>query len=247
MFDRKTSSNPVGKQTKLFMGTVQTFCFEPFLNRTYYYDVSDDGLTYRPYNSDTLTINWEDIDYLQNSSNRWVEVYCKGLEDPVPIYYDTGDFEMLLKFVCDKLAAIHGEIFQRQEFKASTSYFIHILFGLALSLVIIIFGIEYDSKILLAISGLFVILSIHLMNRPLSILLSEKSFLIRSFLFKKIYRYSDINGLNFKLFGSDYSTYLAVNIHLKSGKKLKIQRFDHLILCFILLTLARNEGVGPAS
>ncbi len=226
------------------MSTVQTFCFEPFLNRKTYYDISDDGLTYRPHNKEKVDIKWEDIDYLQNSANKWVEVYFNGLEDPVPIYYDTGDFVILLKLICDKLAAIHGGIFQSQEFKASTSYFVHMIFGLALSLVIIIFGIEYDSKILLAISGLFVILSIHLMNRPLSILLSEKSFLIRSFLFKKIFRYSDIEGLDFKLIGSDYSTYLAINIDLTSGKKIKIQRFNHIILCFILLTLAKNNEVA---
>ena len=227
------------------MSTVQTFCFEPFLNRKYYYDFSDDGLTYRPYNSEKLNIKWEDIDYLENSPNKWVEVYFNGLEDPVPIYYDTGNFGILLKLICDKLATRHGEIFQSQEFQASTSYFIHMIFGLVLSLVIIIFGIEYNSKILLAISGLFVILSIHLMNRPLSILLAEKSFLIRSFLVKKDYRYSDIQELDFKLTGSDYSTYLAVNIHLKGGKKIKIQRFNHIILCFILLTLGKNQEVSP--
>ena len=143
--------------------------------------------------------------------------------------------------ICDKLADIHGEVFQSQEFKASTSYFVHILFGLALSLVIIIFGIEYDSKILLAISGLFVILSIHLMNRPLSIFLSENSILIRSFLLKKRFKYADIKELEFKVVGSDYATYLAIIIHLKNGKRFKIQRFDHIILCFILLTLGQNR------
>ena len=225
------------------MSTDQTFCFEPFLNRKYYYDVSDEGLTYRPYDGENLNIRWEDIDYLKNGSNKWVEIYYKGLEDPIPIYYDTGDFGILLKLICDKLADIHRDVFQSQEFKASKSYFIHILFGLALSLVIIIFGIEYDSKILLAISGLFVILSIHLMNRPLSIFLSEKSILIRSFLLKKNFRYSNIEELEFKVIGSDYATYLAIIIHLKSGKRLKIQRFDHIILCFILLTVGLKHEV----
>ncbi len=240
----KTSSNNVGELIRSFMSTVQTFCFEPFLNRKTYYDVSDDGLIYRPDNKEKVNIKWEDIDYLQNNPNKWVEVYFTGLEDPVPIYYDTGDFGILLKLVCDKLAAIHGGIFQSQEFKASTGYFVHIIFGLVLSLVIIILGIEYDSKILLAISGLFVILSIHLMNRPLSISLFEKSFLIGSFLFKKKFEYSDIKALEFNLIGSDYSTYLAINIHLRNGKKVKMQRFNQIILCFILLTLGKNNEVA---
>lgn len=223
------------------MGTVQTFCFEPFLNHKYYYDVCDDGLIFRPYEGEKLDIKWADIDYLQNNPNRRVEVYFKGQEDPVPIYYDTDEFNILLKMICDKLAAIHGEVFQSQEFKASTSYFVHITFFLFLSLAIIIFGIEYNSKVLLAVSALFFILGIHLMNRPLSILLSEKNFLIRNFLFKKVVKYSDIKGLDFKLVGHEYSTYLAINIQLINGKKFKIQRFNNIILCYIFLTSARKN------
>ncbi len=223
------------------MGTVQTFCFEAFLNHKSYYDVSDEGLFFRPHQGEKLDIKWQDIDYLQNSPNKRVEVYFNGGEDPVPIYYETREFNVLLKLICDKLAAIHGEVFQSQEFKASTSYFIQIIFFICLSLVIIIFGIENDSKILLAVSALFFILGIHLMNRPLSILLSEKNFLIRNFLFKKIFRYSDIKGLDFKLVGHEYSTYLAINIHLINGKKFKIQRFNNIILCYIFLTSALSK------
>jgi hypothetical protein len=223
------------------MGTLETFCFEPFQNHKYYYDVCDDGLIFRPYQGETLDIKWEDIDYLQNSPNKRVEVFFNGGEDPVPIYYDTGEFNILLKMICDKLAAIHREIFQSQEFKASRSYFIHITFFLFLSLAIIIFGIEYDSKMLLAVSASFFILGIHLMNRPLSILLSEKNFLIRNFLFKKIFKYSDIKALDFKLIGHEYSTFLGINIHLINGKKFKIQRFDNIILCYIFLTSALSK------
>ena len=96
------------------MGAVQTFCFEPFLNHKYYYDVCDEGLIFRPYQGETLDIKWEDIDYLQNSPNRRVEVYFNGhREDPVPIYYDTGEFNILLKMICDKLAAIHEGSFPK--------------------------------------------------------------------------------------------------------------------------------------
>jgi hypothetical protein len=171
-----------------------------------------------------------------------VEAYFNGGEDPVPIYYDTGEFNILLKMICDKLAAIHEGIFQSQEFKASRGYFIHIIFFLFLSLAIIIFGIEYDSKMMLAVSALFFILGIHLMNRPLSILLSEKNFLIRNFLFKKIFKYSDIKELDFKLVGHEYSTYLGINIQLINDKKFKIQRFDNIILCYIFLTSALSKA-----
>jgi hypothetical protein len=82
------------------------------------------------------------------------------------------------------------------------------------------------------------------MNRPLSISLFEKSFLIGSFLFKKKFEYSDIKALEFNLIGSDYSTYLAINIHLRNGKKVKMQRFNQIILCFILLTLGKNNEVA---
>ena len=224
------------------MGTVQTFCFEPFPNHKYYYDVCDEGLIFRPHQGETLDIKWEDIDYLQNSPNRRVEAYFNGGEDPVPIYYDTGEFNILLKMICDKLAAIHEGIFQSREFKASRGYFIQIIFFLFLSLAIIIFGIEYDSKMMLAVSALFFILGIHLMNRPLSILLSEKNFLIRNFLFKKIFRYSDIKELDFKLIGHEYSTYLGINIQIINGKKFKIQRFDNIILCYIFLTSSLSKA-----
>ena len=226
------------------MNTTQTFCFEPFVNRKTYYEVSQDGLTYRPFNREKLSIKWEEVDYLKNNSDKCVDVYFNGREDPIPIYYGTADFNVLLKRICDQLAAIHSGIFQNQEFKASKSYFLHILFGLVLSLVIVLFGVQYNSKILLIISALFVLLSINLMNRPLAIFLSERHILIRSFLFRKIFTYADIKELDFRLIGMDESTSLAINIQLTGGKKFKIQRFNHLILCFILLTLAKNrEGV----
>jgi hypothetical protein len=211
------------------------------LNRRYYYDVCDEGLIFRPHEGEKLNIKWEDIDYLQNSPNRRVEVHFKEGEEPLPIYYDTGDFNILLKIICDKLADIHRDIFRNEEFKASRSYFIQIIFFLFLSLAIIIFGLEYDSKMMLAVSSLFFILGIHLMNRPLSIVLSEKNFLIRNSLFKKIFNYTDIKELDFKLVGHEYSTYLAIIIHLFNGKKLKMQRFDNIILCYIFLTAARKK------
>ena len=229
------------------MNAMKTFCFEPFVNRKTYYDVSHDGFTYRPYNRKKLDIKWEDIDYLKNSSNKCVDVYFNGREDPIPIFYGTSDFNVLLKMICDQLAAIHPDIFQSQEFKASKSYFLHILFGLAVSLVIVIFGVQYDSKILLIISALFVLLSINLMNRPLSIFLSERNILIRSFLFKKIFTCADIQEIDFKLVGMDESTFLAINIQLTNGKRFRIQRFDRMILCFILLTLVRNKESGRYS
>ena len=225
-----------------FMGATQTFCFEPFLNRKYYYDVYDEGFIYRPYDGEKRDIKWEDIDYLQNSPNRRVEVFFKGGEDPVPIYYDTGEFDVLLKMICDKLSVIHGGIFKGQAFKASRGYFIHITFFIFLSLAIIIFGLEYDSKIMIAVSILFFILGIHLMNRPLSIFLSDQNFLIRNFIFKKIFNYTDIKELDFKLVGHEYSTYLAIIIHLINGRKFKIQRFDNIILCYILLTSAMKKA-----
>ena len=229
------------------MATTQTFCFEPFLNRKIHYDVSHEGLTYRPYNSEKLSIKWEDIDYLKNSSNNCVDVYFNGRKDPIPIHYGTADFDVLLKMICQRLAAIHTEIFQSHGFKASTSYLIHIVFGLVLFLVIILFSVTYDSKVLLIISALFILLGIHLMNRPLSIFLSEHNFFIRSFLFGKIFKYTDIQELDFKLIGTDYSTSLAIHIQLTNGRKLKIQRFNHLILCFILLTLAKDREGGRYS
>ena len=230
------------------MSTTQTFCFEPFPNRTIHYDVSTAGLTYRPYNSERVNIKWEDIGYLKNSSNKCVDVYFDDRDDPIPIYYGTADFNILLKMICDRLAAIHKGVFQSQEFKASKSYYLHILFGLTLSLVIIIFGVEYDSKIMFIIAALFFLLGIHLMNRPLSIFLSDNQFLIRSMLFRKIFSYADIKDLDFKLIGSDYSTSLAINIQLTDGRKFRIQRFNNLILCFILLTLAKNrEGGRPSN
>ncbi len=226
------------------MSTTQTFCFEPFPKRTIHYDVSTDGLTYRPYNSERVSITWEGIDYLKNSSNKCVDVYFNNRDEPIPIYYGTADFNVLLKMICDRLADIHKGVFQSQEFKASKGYYLHILFGLALSLVIIIFGVEYDSKIMFIISALFFLLGIHLMTRPLSIFLSDNQFLIRSMLFRKIFSYADIKDLDFKLIGSDYSTSLAINIQLTNGRKFRIQRFNNLILCFILLTLAKNRKDG---
>ena len=229
------------------MDTTQTFCFEPFLNKKIHYDVSNEGLIYRPYKGEKLSIKWEEIDYLKNSSNKCVDIYFSGRDDPIPIHYGTADFNVLLKMICQRLAAIHTEIFQNHGFKASTSYFLHIIFGLVLSSVVIILSVTYDSKILLIIAALFVLLGIQLLNRPLSIFLSEHNFLIRSFLFGKIFKYADIQELDFKLIGMDYSISLAIHIQLTNGRSFRIQRFNHLILCFILLTLAKNRECGRYS
>lgn len=217
------------------MNTNQTFCFEAQNNQKYYYDINDDGLTYRSSDTEEISINWEDIDFLKDSPYKRVDVHFQNMEYPIPIYYDTGRFETLLKAMCDKLADIHSRNLPSREFKASLGYFIHIIVAISFSSLIIIFGIENNSKLLLAASILFLFLAIHLMRRPLSISFSDENFIIRNLFFKKIFRYSDIKGLDFSLTGHEYSTYLVINIHLKNGKKLKIQRFNDITLCYIYL------------
>lgn len=218
------------------MNITQTFSFKAQNSKKYYYDISNEGLVYRPPDDEETTIKWEDIDYLQDSPYRRVDVHFQNDEDPIPIYYDTGRFVILLRTICDKLAAVHSELLPGHEFTASMGYFFHIIATISFSALIIIFGIENDSKLLLMVSVLFLILAIHLMKRPLRISFSEENFIIKDLFFKKTFGYSDISDLDFSLTGHEYSTYLVINIHLKNGKKLKIQRLKDITLCYIYLT-----------
>jgi hypothetical protein len=218
------------------MSTSKTFCFETKNNQEYCYDVNDEGLKYRAPDGETLIINWEDIDFLQDNPYRRIDIHIKNREDRIPVYYDTEYFELLLKTICEKLSAIHSRELPDREFKASSGYFLQIIAAISFSALVIVFGIEYSSILLLTVSALFLILAIHLMRRPLVISFSEDHFIIKSLFFKKSFRYSHVNELGFTLTGHEYSAYLVINIHMTDGKKIQLQRLRDITLCYIYLT-----------
>ena len=60
------------------MNESKTFFDESFMNRKIYYEVHENGLIYRPDSDEKFSLNWRDIQYIEDRSGDRVDIFLHG-------------------------------------------------------------------------------------------------------------------------------------------------------------------------
>lgn len=227
----------------------QTYHFESEDHQIHSYQAQKDGLTYQAPGRKSITVRWEDIKYLEDISGQRVEIIRNDDPANIPVFYHTQHFSDLLTSVCSELARRHRHQIGTQTFKGSLAYFIHrgIVLGIMAMLLLasVIYRYEFTS-IWLFMAAVTLPMIGYILLQPHAVTPVEDGLSLQDFMKTRFIAYDRIKHIAFDFHGDRQVSFLCILIHLTNGRKIKIQRFENLILLFIFImsrwNMARETG-----
>jgi hypothetical protein len=216
----------------------QTYIFESDRHPPHYYEVRASGLTYRPPGGKNIDARWEDIKYLNDISGHKVDIVLNEAPLIIPLFYATRDFPALLTAVCVNLAELHHDKIGTQTFKGSRAYFVHS--GLVLSVFLVLVAGSFFYLYRFTPAWLFVLTVTlpmigYILLQPHTVAPGDETLFVRDFVRKRFIDYTRIKRLAFDVHGDQVAAFLCILVHLTNGRKIKMQRFENLILLFIFI------------
>jgi hypothetical protein len=228
----------------------QTYIFESDQHQPHYYEVRASGLTYRPPGRKTIDARWEDIKYLNDISGHKVDIVLDEAPTIIPLFYATRDFPALLTAVCVNLAELHHDKIGTQTFKGSLAYFVHsgLVLGVFLVLVVGSFFYLYRfTPVWLFVMTVTLPMIGYILLQPHTVAPGDETLFVRDFVRKRFIDYTRIKRLTFDVHGDQYAAFLCILVQLTNGRKIKMQRFENLILLFIFIQTKWQNARGKTS
>ena len=220
------------------MTDTRQYIFTPTMGPPHAYDLDETGLVYHPPGAPEVALGWKDIQYLEERAGQRVDIITADPDLVVPLYFGTREFADLLGRLCAKLAGLHRAQMETLTFRASRSYFTHFSVVIGVLIVFFMAGVLFlnffDPGMLLVLVMTLPI-SIHLILQPIEVTPSPQGLHVRDFCRRRLIPYGAIENLTFDARGDLHVSFLRVLLILRNGRRIKISRFDNLILLFILI------------
>jgi hypothetical protein len=223
------------------MNEPKTIFYDDYMNRKIYYDLHENGLTYRTDAGKKLSLSWEDIQYIEDIPGDRVDIVIKNKKE-VPVRYAANKFSLLLKTVCAKIADIHSARFTAQEFTLTLSYMIHLSFVGSVVVLLPLGSLLFDYTLFLLFLAFGVPIGMVVLRQPVSLILNNDGLTIQKLITKQSLNFNEIQSLNFEVKSNQYGSTLCILMDLKNGEKMVLQKFQNIILLFVMLQAKINEG-----
>ena len=229
-----------------------SYIFESETHELHAYEIREDGLSYQAPGQLIITVRWEDIRYLEDISGKRVEIVRDDGSKPIPVFYGTRRFSALLTTICSKLAELHGRQIGTQTFRGSKAYFVHL--GAVLGMLVVLFLGSviylYEFTIVWVFMVIFAVpMIIYILRQPHTVTPGGDGLSIQDFRKTQVIPYDHIQQVGFDFHGDRQLSFLCILVHLNNGRKIKIQRFDNLLLLLIFILNKwqpyRPTGSGP--
>lgn len=229
------------------MPETETFICQPEQHPAHAYELGATGLTYRPPDRAPVTVSWEEIDYLEDVSGRKVDVVVRDGPPTIPLFYATRDFAALLAGVCSRLADLHRTQIGVQTFSGRKSYLLHMGIVLGFLALLMLAGTVYLQRFTTA--RLFILattlpMMVYLLRQPHTVTPGDDHLVVKNFIRTRVIEYAHIRSLAFDLHGDKHMAYLCLKVHLTDGRKVKIQRFENLVLLYIFIKTKWDAARG---
>ena len=220
------------------MTTPATYIFESEAHQIHAYEIGEDGLSYQAPGQPVVTVRWKDIKYLEDISGKRVDIVRNDAATPIPVFYGTRQFSTLLTTVCAQLAALHDRQIGTQTFRGSKAYFIHLGVVLGVLAVLFLGSIVYLYQYTFV--WLFMVtvtapMIVYIILQPHTVTPYDDGLSIQDFRKTRVIAYDHIQEVCFDFHGDRQLSFLCILIHLANGRKIKIQRFENLILLLIFI------------
>jgi len=140
--------------------------------------------------------------------------------------------------VCSRLARLHRDKIGTQTFQGNLAYFVHSGLVLSVFLVIVLAGTfylyRYTSAWLFILTVTLPMMG-YILLQPHTVVPGDDRLYVRDFVRTRFIDYIRIKQVAFDVHGDQYAAFLCILIQLTNGRKIKIQRFENLILLFIFI------------
>jgi len=228
----------------------EIYIFESDQGQRHSYEISAAGLTYRPPGRKSVTVQWEDIRYLDDIPGLKVDVVLNDGPAIIPLYYGTRKFGALLTAVCSNLAELHREKIGTQTFKGSMAYFVHSGLVLGVFLVLVLGSVFYlyrFTPVWLFVLTITLPMALYILLQPHTVAPEDEMLVVRDFVRTRFIDYARIERVAFDFHGDRQAAFLCILIHLTNGRKIKIQRFENLTLLFIFIQTKWHNARGKVA
>ena len=205
-----------------------------------HYDVHDNGLDFRPDNGEIISLNWNDILYIEDRSGHRLDIFSNN-QGPVPVRYVTNGFCLLLETICLKLSEIRKESFSPQIFSLTFKHLLHLIFVISVLVISLLGSFWAGNALFITLLIMFFPLGIILQRQPISLTIGNHHLTVRYLFTKRHINYSEIQNIKFEIKTNDYGSTLCIMVNLKNSMKMTLQKFENLILFFIMLQIKLNE------
>jgi len=220
------------------MTETATYRFESERQRTHLYAIRPDGITYHPPGRESITVGWDAIHYLQDLSGKRVDIVHGDGFETIPIFYGTDRFAGLLTSVCSQLARLHRPQIGTQTFTGSRSFFIHRRIVLLVLGALLLGGVVYLQHFtivwLFAVAAILPMI-VYILRQPHTVTPEDNRLLVQNALQTKSIAYDAVQDVVFDFHGDQHVAFLSILITISDNSRIKIQRFDNLILLFIFI------------
>ena len=226
------------------MTYTRRYIFSPTMGPPHAYDLDEAGLVYHPPGAPEMALRWDDIQYLEERAGQRVDIITDDPERIVPLYFGTREFADLLGRLCAKLAGLHRDRMETITFRASRSYFTH--FNVVIGVLIVFFMagvlfLNFFDPTMLLVAAMTIPIGIHLVLQPIEVTPDTDGLYVRDFCRRRLIPYAAIDTLTFDARGDLHVSFLRILLILQNGRRIKISRFDNLILLFILIEHYRHH------
>ena len=220
------------------------YIFSPTMGPPHAYEIDEAGLVYHAPGAPETALHWEDIQYLEERAGQRVDIMTDDPDRIVPLYFGTRDFADLLGRLCAQLAGLHRDQMETLTFRASRSYFTHFSVVIGVLIVFFMAGVLFlnffDPGMLLVVV-MTIPISISLVLQPIEVTPAPDGLHVRDFCRRRLIPYAGIKTLTFDARGDLHVSFLRILLILENGRRIKISRFDNLILLFILIEHYRRH------
>ncbi len=214
------------------------YTFTPAMGPPHIYEFDAAGLTYHPPGGAEVILRWNDIRYLEERPGQKVDIVTDAPDKAVPLYFATQDFGDLLDRLCAKLAALHRDKLETITFRATRSYFTHFTVVIGVLIAFCMAGVlflNFFEPTMFLVLAMTVPIAVSLVLQPIEVTPTEEGLRVRDFFRLRLVPYGAIATLACDVRGDLNYSFLRIIMTLRNGRRIKITRFENLILLFIMI------------
>lgn len=214
------------------------YTFVPTMGAVHAYKLDATGLTYHPPGGAEVVLPWGDIQYIEECPGQKVDIVTANPDQVVPLFYATQDFKDLLDRLCTGLSVMHRDKMEKSTFRATRSYFTHFSVVIGVLIASFMAGVlflSFSEPTMLLVVAMTLPIGVSLVLQPIEVTPTEEGLRVRDFCRLRLVPYGAIETLAFDVRGDLNYSFLRIILTLRNGRRIKISRFENLILLFIMI------------
>lgn len=223
------------------------YIFAPTLGPPHVYDLDAAGLTYHAPGDREVALRWDEIQYLEERPGQKVDIVADNPDRVVPVYFGTQHLGDLLDRLCSQLSVLHRDKKETLTFRATRSYFNHFSIVIGVLIAFLMAGVLFLNSFepaMLLVLAITLPLGVSLVLQPIEVTAGENGLRVRDFCRQRRVPYGAIETLAFDVRGDLNFSFLRIILTTRNGQRIKITRFENMLLLFIMIKAHRHPNVG---